>query len=270
VWNAGYWGARVGFYGGINYGFGYTGYGYYGGYWRGNDFYYNRAANNVNSTVVHTTYNTTINYMNASRTGYNGGTGGTRAQPDAAQRAFINQQHTAATAAQVQHEQTASGQRTMLASVNHGRPSTAATPAASALGRTGAMPAAAAPAHNRVANAGVHTPATPPASVTRAAPASAPPHAQAKAYAQQQSVRQGQGNLQGGPPAHTGHAAQGQVREAPQRYAQVSPQMHPQAGPQGRPEVATMQGHPQQGKPQGRPQGGSKGGGDGGEPHHGK
>src|SRR5262250_4011294 len=35
VWYAGYWGTRVGFYGGINYGFGYTGYGYQGGYWRG-------------------------------------------------------------------------------------------------------------------------------------------------------------------------------------------------------------------------------------------
>ena len=38
----------VGFYGGINYGFGYPGDGYYGGQWRGREFYYNRTVNNVN------------------------------------------------------------------------------------------------------------------------------------------------------------------------------------------------------------------------------
>src|ERR1035441_10590871 len=29
----GFWGLHIGFYGGVDYGFGYTGYGYYGGYW---------------------------------------------------------------------------------------------------------------------------------------------------------------------------------------------------------------------------------------------
>ena len=48
VWNAGYWGPEVGFYGGINYGFGYTGFGYAGGYWRDRQFYYNSRVNNVN------------------------------------------------------------------------------------------------------------------------------------------------------------------------------------------------------------------------------
>src|SRR5882757_7818211 len=33
VWHAGYWGPHVGFYGGVNYGFGYFGTGYGGGYW---------------------------------------------------------------------------------------------------------------------------------------------------------------------------------------------------------------------------------------------
>ncbi|HEX5281154.1 MAG TPA: YXWGXW repeat-containing protein [Micropepsaceae bacterium] len=33
VWHAGYWGPHVGFYGGINYGFGYSGHGYEGGFW---------------------------------------------------------------------------------------------------------------------------------------------------------------------------------------------------------------------------------------------
>ena len=32
VWNAGYWGPHIGFYGGVNYGFGYVGVGYEGGH----------------------------------------------------------------------------------------------------------------------------------------------------------------------------------------------------------------------------------------------
>jgi hypothetical protein len=47
VFNAGYWAPRVGFYGGINYGFGYAGVGYQGGYWNNGAFFYNSAANNV-------------------------------------------------------------------------------------------------------------------------------------------------------------------------------------------------------------------------------
>jgi hypothetical protein len=42
VFHAGYWGPHVGFYGGVHYGFGYTGEGYAGGRWVGNSFAYNR------------------------------------------------------------------------------------------------------------------------------------------------------------------------------------------------------------------------------------
>ncbi|MBV8890656.1 MAG: YXWGXW repeat-containing protein, partial [Acidobacteria bacterium] len=35
-WHPGYWAPSVGFYGGIGYGYGYPGDGYYGGYWREN------------------------------------------------------------------------------------------------------------------------------------------------------------------------------------------------------------------------------------------
>ncbi len=59
-WHAGYWGPHVGFYGGINYGFGYGGFGYQGGYWNGSHFYYNRGVNNVNVTNIHNTYNRTV------------------------------------------------------------------------------------------------------------------------------------------------------------------------------------------------------------------
>ena len=51
----GFWGPHIGFYGGINYGFGYTGVGYHGGYWRGNNFYYNRSVNRVNTNITTST-----------------------------------------------------------------------------------------------------------------------------------------------------------------------------------------------------------------------
>lgn len=45
-WFPGYWGMTVGYYGGLNYGFGYFGSGFYGGYWSGGRFRYNRAYGN--------------------------------------------------------------------------------------------------------------------------------------------------------------------------------------------------------------------------------
>src|SRR6185437_16501835 len=55
-WHAGYWGPHVGFYGGVNYGFGYGGVGFVGGEWRGSRFAYNTAVVNVNKTVIRNTY----------------------------------------------------------------------------------------------------------------------------------------------------------------------------------------------------------------------
>jgi len=78
VWSPGYWGPEVGFYGGINYGFGYAGAGFFGGYWRGGTYYYNHAVTNVDVTVVHNTYNTRVinNDTTINRTSFNGGRGG--------------------------------------------------------------------------------------------------------------------------------------------------------------------------------------------------
>ncbi|MGH9583134.1 MAG: YXWGXW repeat-containing protein, partial [Bryobacteraceae bacterium] len=47
VWRTGYWGPHVGFYGGVHYGFGYTGVGFVGGYWSGGVFRYNTAVARV-------------------------------------------------------------------------------------------------------------------------------------------------------------------------------------------------------------------------------
>ena len=127
-WHEGYWGPTIGFYGGVNYGFGYVGSGYQGGYWRGGQFYYNQNVNNVNVTNVHNTYNTTvINNTTVNNVSYNGGTGGTTATPTPQEQAAAQQPHVAPTAMQTQHQQAASTNRALLASVNNGKPAIAAT-----------------------------------------------------------------------------------------------------------------------------------------------
>src|SRR5260370_4243850 len=129
VWNAGYWGPHVGFYGGINYGFGYTGVGFAGGYWRDRVFFYNRSVTNVNVVNIHNTYNTTvINNTTINRVSYNGGAGGTRALPTATERNVAQEHHFQPTASQIQHHQAAGSDRGLLASVNHQAPTIAASP----------------------------------------------------------------------------------------------------------------------------------------------
>jgi WXXGXW repeat (2 copies) len=129
LWHAGYWGPHVGFYGGINYGFGYGGVGFGGGEWRGGVFHYNTAVTNVNTTVIHNTYvnNTVINRTTVNNVSYNGGAGGATARPTSAELAAEHDHHIAATSVQTRHEQSARSDRSMLASENHGRPAVAAT-----------------------------------------------------------------------------------------------------------------------------------------------
>ena len=127
-WHAGYWGPEVGFYGGINYGFGYTGVGFFGGTWRGREFFYNRAVTNVNVTVVHNTYNTTVaNRTSVNRVSFNGGRGGVNARPSSREIAAEHQRHFAMTSEQTHQQQAARSNRTLLASVNQGRPDVAAS-----------------------------------------------------------------------------------------------------------------------------------------------
>lgn len=128
-WNAGYWGPVVGFYGGINYGFGYPGYGYQGGYWRRGAFYYNRAVNNVRITNIRNVYNkTVINNVRVTRVSYNGGRGGITTRPTGVQLAAARQRRMALTPVQRQQESAARSHPMQRASVNHGRPAIVATP----------------------------------------------------------------------------------------------------------------------------------------------
>ena len=127
AWHPGYWGPHIGFYGGINYGFGYGGVGFVGGYWRGGAFYYNRSVTNVSVTNVTNVYNRTVVVNNTRTTSFNGGEGGIEARPTAQEEAAAHETHTAALPSQAQHEQAASQNRQNFASENHGRPAVAAT-----------------------------------------------------------------------------------------------------------------------------------------------
>jgi hypothetical protein len=128
VFYEGYWGPRVGFYGGIDYGYGYSGRGYEGGRWDGDRFYYNRTVNNINVTQIHNVYNTTIvNNVNVTRVSYNGGNGGVNARATSQEEAAGRERHMAPVAAQHEHVQAARSNRELRASENHGKPPIAAT-----------------------------------------------------------------------------------------------------------------------------------------------
>ena len=127
-WNAGYWGPQVGFYGGVDYGYGYGGLGYEGGYWNNGVFAYNRTVNNFGGVAITSVYNKTVTINNnETRASFNGGAGGTTAQPTPQEQAAARQPHVAATPLQTQHEHAASTNKALLASVNHGNPTIAAT-----------------------------------------------------------------------------------------------------------------------------------------------
>jgi hypothetical protein len=127
VWHAGYWGPHVGYYGGINYGFGYFGVGYEGGYWDNGVFFYNAAVTRVNRTVIVHTYNkTVINNVRRNNFSFNG-PGGTQVKPTAQELAWSRERHAPQTSLQREHQHAASTNRALFASVNHGAPRVAAT-----------------------------------------------------------------------------------------------------------------------------------------------
>ena len=127
VFSSGYWAPEVGWYGGVDYGYGYYGNGYRGGRWRGHEFLYNTAVTNVNRTIVRNVYvDRTVVNNNWNRVSYNGGRGGLAVRPSQSQLAVARGPHIGPTSVQVQHARFASTNRAFASSVNHGRPATAA------------------------------------------------------------------------------------------------------------------------------------------------
>jgi hypothetical protein len=127
VFYDGYWGPQVGFYGGINYGFGYFGHGFEGGRWDHDHFFYNRAVANVNVTVIHNVYETRVNNTTVTRVSFNGGNGGINERPTSQEEAAAHERHIAPVAAQTEHVQAARANTELRASSNHGKPPVAAT-----------------------------------------------------------------------------------------------------------------------------------------------
>jgi len=169
AWNAGYWGPQIGFYGGINYGFGYGGVGFVGGEWRGGAFFYNTAVMRVNTTQITNVYvNRTVIVNNESHVAFNGGEGGVAARPTAREEAYSREKHTPPVAAQVRQQHAASQNKALFASNNHGAPTVAATAKPGVFSGAGVVRA-------KSAGAPYHAPAMSPKEARASAPAAKHP-----------------------------------------------------------------------------------------------
>jgi hypothetical protein len=128
VYYDGYWGDEVGFYGGVDYGYGYEGDGYDGGYWQNGGFFYNDTVNNIAGVGIAHAYSKQVAaHENAKRVSYNGGEGGLRAKPTEQQQAFAHEKHVGPTTLQTAHVKMASQDPSLRESNNKGLPPIAAT-----------------------------------------------------------------------------------------------------------------------------------------------
>ena len=143
LFHAGWWGPEVGFYGGIDYGFGYFGLGFVGGRWEGDHFFYNRTVTNINVVNIRNVYNQTVT-VRENHVSYNGGPGGIEARPRPQDEAAARGRHIGPVAAQTEHLQAARGNPELRASTNHGRPPVAATGKAGEFRGASVIPARAA------------------------------------------------------------------------------------------------------------------------------
>lgn len=122
VFYDGYWGPTVGFYGGINYGFGYTGWGYEGGYWRDRTFYYNSRVNNLRGFDRRYIYDREVHEDHRfGRTSYAGGRGGVTGYPNRQQFGAFNQPRLGATQQQQHQWSQQNGGRGWNQNVNPGQ-----------------------------------------------------------------------------------------------------------------------------------------------------
>ncbi len=138
----GYWGPSVGYYGGIDYGYGYNGDGYYGGYWNHDTFYYNTTVNRIGGVRIANVYSKPVVDNNiVNRFSFNGPKGVLR-QPTRAELAVSRQRHTGPVSTQIRQQTLASHNKLLRASMNNGTPPITATPRAGVFPRVGATSAA--------------------------------------------------------------------------------------------------------------------------------
>ncbi len=149
----GFWARHVGFYGGIPYGYGYTGVGYEGGYWNGGSFFYNRNVNRVNVAVVRTVYERNVPVVNVNnRVSYNG-PGGWQARPRPEELAVLHEQRIPPMQVQMHQVQEAGSNRQQFYAENHGHPAVVAVAAHLPADRTPPEPLRAQPAGQPVQGA---------------------------------------------------------------------------------------------------------------------
>jgi hypothetical protein len=225
AFHTGYWGPHVGFYGGVNYGYGYGGEGFHGGRWDGNRYAYNRTVNNE----------TVINNVTVNKVSYNGGAGGIARAPTSREREVVHEPHVAPTPLQRRHIEEAATNPALAARANGGRPAIAATPRPAAFNGPGVVGAHGA----GMAQNGRGLPMQTPAPIPSAAGS---PHFNSLAGGQPNTLQ---------PPAAAMHPQQGTPQAGMHPQQGMRPQqgtppaaMHPQPGA---PPAAAM--HPQAGAP---------------------
>jgi hypothetical protein len=199
IFHEGYWGTEVGFYGGINYGYGYSGRGYEGGRWDNGHFDYNQSVSHVDVSRNRNVYNTRVDDNNrGNRVSFNGGNGGVQVRATSQEESAGRQRHIAPVAAQTQHVESARGNSELRASANHGKPPIAATAKPGAFKGSGAVAAreggtvhtapAASANNNARPSPAVHARDLPP--VERVAPPNTGNAKQDQKYQQQQQKLQ--------------------------------------------------------------------------------
>jgi WXXGXW repeat (2 copies) len=224
IWHPGYWGPHVGYYGGVNYGFGYMGIGFVGGIWRGHDFVYNTAVVRVNTTIIHNTYvdrtvverNTIINDRHVA---YSGGPGGIRHEPLPQERVAEHDQHMERTSFQTQHVNAAMNDHGSYFKANGGHPQNVAT--ARPMGYDNHPSPATQPHYNAPAN--------------QSNQYHQPPQQPQYHQPQQQPQYQPRDNHQ--PPAGRPNSYDAKPQSQPQQH----PQGHPE--PQSRPQHESKEPH---------------------------
>jgi hypothetical protein len=241
----GYWGLHIGFYGGVDYGYGYIGHGYYGGYWNGGHFFYNTTITRVNVNVIRNVYvhpvrinNVVITGRIGNRVSFNGGRGGVVARPLAAEVRVLHEQRIPPMATQVQAQHAAAQDRQQFFSQNKGRPAAAvaARPIAKDRVLPAAVPRTAAPAGQPGVRGNTRPGAVQePSQGARPQPQGGQPMRPAPTTPESRP----------GPVQQERAVPQSQLRQAQPQQAQPQPQMR-----QAQPQPQDRQAPPQQAAPQ--------------------
>jgi len=227
LWHAGYWGQHVGFYGGVNYGFGYTGAGFVGAEWRGGALFYNTAIVHAGPDVhITNVYNQTVNVTVVNHVSFNGGNGGIQARPTPEQEQFSREQHLPPVAAQRTQETSARGNPALRASANGGHPPVAATARPGEFSGKDVVAARGAPAHPE---ANAHPANAPHAAVHPQEHAAPHENVAERPAAAEHAAPSQRVNVARGPDQPAAHAAPRPEEHAAPRPEQQHAAPHPEA-----------------------------------------